>query len=68
MIICMDVGNTNIKYGLFDKDKLIMSFRVATDPKKTSDEYGGQLLSILNNNGISKIGRASGRERVYVSV
>ncbi len=53
MIICMDVGNTNIKYGLFDKDKLIMSFRVATDPKKTSDEYGGQLLSILNNNGIS---------------
>ncbi len=53
MIICMDVGNTNIKYGLFDIDKLIMSFRVATDPKKTSDEYGGQLLSILNNNGIS---------------
>lgn len=53
MIICMDVGNTNIKYGLFDKDKLILSFRVATDHKKTSDEYGGQLLSILNNNNIS---------------
>ena len=52
MIICMDVGNTNIKYGLFDKDKLILSFRVATDHKKTSDEYGGQLLSILNNNNI----------------
>lgn len=52
MIICIDVGNTNIKYGLFDKDKLVLSFRVATDHKKTSDEYGGQLLSILNNNGI----------------
>ena len=52
MIICMDVGNTNIKYGLFDKDKLVLSFRVATDHKKTSDEYGGQLLSILNNNDI----------------
>ena len=52
MIICIDVGNTNIKYGLFDKDKLILSFRVATDHKKTSDEYGGQLLSILNNNDI----------------
>ena len=52
MIICMDVGNTNIKYGLFDKDKLTLSFRVATDHKKTSDEYGGQLLSILNNNNI----------------
>ena len=52
MIICIDVGNTNIKYGLFDKDKLVLSFRVATDHKKTSDEYGGQLLSILNNNNI----------------
>ena len=52
MIICMDVGNTNIKYGLFDKDKLVLSFRVATDHKKTSDEYGGQLLSILSNNNI----------------
>ena len=52
MIICIDIGNTNIKYGLFDKDKLVLSFRVATDHKKTSDEYGGQLLSILNNNNI----------------
>ena len=52
MIICMDVGNTNIKYGLFNNDKLVLSFRVATDHKKTSDEYGGQLLNILSNNGI----------------
>lgn len=53
MIICMDVGNTNIKYAVFDKDNLALSFRVATEPKKTSDEYGGQLLSILNNHSIS---------------
>lgn len=52
MIICMDVGNTNIKYALFESEKLILSFRVATDHKKTSDEYGGQILSILGNNGI----------------
>ena len=48
----MDVGNTNIKYALFDGEKLALSFRVATEHKKTSDEYGGQLLSILGNNGI----------------
>lgn len=53
MIICMDVGNTNIKYALFDGDKLVLSFRVATEHKKTSDEYGGQIISILNNKGIS---------------
>ncbi len=53
MIICMDVGNTNIKYAVFDGEKLAMSFRVATEYKKTSDEYGGQLISILGNNKIN---------------
>ncbi len=52
MIICMDVGNTNIKYAVFDGDELKLSFRVATEHKKTSDEYGGQLITILGNNGI----------------
>lgn len=53
MIICLDVGNTNIKYALFDGEELKLSFRVATEHKKTSDEYGGQLLSVLTSNGIS---------------
>lgn len=53
MIICLDVGNTNIKYAVFDADKLKLSFRVATEHKKTSDEYGGQLISILGNNGVN---------------
>lgn len=48
----MDVGNTNIKYAVYDGDNLKLSFRVATEHKKTSDEYGGQLISILNNNKI----------------
>ena len=53
MILCLDVGNTNIKYAVFDGDTLKLSFRVATEYKKTSDEYGGQLISILGNNGIN---------------
>lgn len=53
MIICMDIGNTNIKYAFYDGDRLALSFRVATEHKRTSDEYGGQLLSILGNNKIS---------------
>lgn len=53
MIFCVDIGNTNIKYAVFDGDRLALSFRVATDLKKTSDEYGGQLLSILGNNKIA---------------
>ena len=53
MIICLDVGNTNIKYGIFDGDELKLSFRVATEHKKTSDEYASQLISILSTNGVS---------------
>ena len=52
MIICIDVGNTNIKYAIYDKDELKFSFRVATDLKKTSDEYGAQLTGMLTTKGV----------------
>ncbi|MBE5740551.1 MAG: type III pantothenate kinase, partial [Clostridiales bacterium] len=53
MIICIDIGNTNIKYAIYDKDELKVSFRVATDFKKTSDEYGAQLTGMLTAQGLS---------------
>ena len=53
MIICIDIGNTNIKYAIYDKDTLKMSFRVATDLKKTSDEYGALLTGLLEAKGVS---------------
>ena len=53
MIICIDIGNTNVKYAIFDGDQLKFSFRVATDMKRTSDEYGAQLVSMLAFNGVS---------------
>ncbi len=52
MIICIDVGNTNIKYGVFEGEALINSFRVSTDLKRTSDEYGTQLVSMLAARGL----------------
>ena len=54
MIICIDVGNTNIKYAVFDGEELKFSFRVATDLKRTSDEYGSQLAGMLSYNGIGR--------------
>jgi len=53
MIICIDIGNTNIKYAVFDGDELRFSYRVATDLKRTSDEYGAQLVGMLAFNHIS---------------
>ena len=52
MIICIDIGNTNIKYAIYEEDTLKVSFRVATDLKKTSDEYGAQLTSMLASKNI----------------
>lgn len=53
MIICIDIGNTNIKYAIYDKKELKISFRVATDLKKTSDEYGATLIGMMKSMGIS---------------
>lgn len=40
MILVMDVGNTNMKFGLYSDKELIDSWRVATDLEKTADELG----------------------------
>lgn len=53
MIICIDIGNTNIKYAIYDKDELKFSFRVATDLKRTSDEYGAQLTGMLTTKNVA---------------
>lgn len=40
MLLVMDVGNTNIKMGIYQEDKLIDSWRLSSKPSHTSDEYG----------------------------
>ncbi|MGI6153154.1 MAG: type III pantothenate kinase [Christensenellaceae bacterium] len=48
MILAMDVGNTNIKCGLFEQGKLLHSFRISTDVDMTSDEYGVSMISFFD--------------------
>lgn len=40
MLFAIDVGNTNVTIGLFDKEKLLNTFRMTTGIARTSDEYG----------------------------
>lgn len=54
MILCIDVGNTNLKFAVFDGDELKCSWRAATDLKRTSDEYGAHLIQMLAINGVQK--------------
>ncbi len=53
MLFVIDVGNTNIVLGFYEKDKLVASYRMATDKNKSSDEIGLFFSHILNNAGIS---------------
>lgn len=40
MLLAIDVGNTNMVFGIFQEEKLIGSFRLMTDANRTSDEIG----------------------------
>jgi type III pantothenate kinase len=63
MILCLDIGNSNLVGGVF-KDKLLLQFRHDTKKIGTSDELGIFLRSVLRENDIdykeiTKIGIAS---------
>ena len=47
MLLTADVGNTNIKLGLFDGDELRHKMRFSTDPSKTSDEFAVVLYTFF---------------------
>ena len=53
MLLVIDIGNTNTSLGVFEQDKLIHTFALSSDIKKTDDEYGISLLAILNHNNIT---------------
>ena len=53
MLLTIDIGNTNIKLGVFQGEKLLGIFRLTTKMQRTSDEYGVDLRTILLNRGIS---------------
>lgn len=54
MLLVIDIGNTNIKFGLFEGEELKMLARVSTDKKKTSDEFAGEFYSVLSVYGFGK--------------
>lgn len=52
MLLVIDVGNTNIVYGLFQGETLVHQFRVESARGRTSDEYCAALLQLLAVNGV----------------
>ncbi|MFA5283070.1 MAG: type III pantothenate kinase [Bacilli bacterium] len=50
MLLCIDMGNTMIKFGVYDNDKLKCTHTIATDLNKTIDEYALNFKIFLKEN------------------
>lgn len=54
MLLAVDIGNTNIKFGIFDGDALKRTLTVSCDKNKTADEYAVEIYSLIRVMGIHR--------------
>lgn len=54
MLLVVDVGNTNIAFGVYNGDTLAATWRMSTVKNKTSDEIGIFLIDILKIKELKK--------------
>ncbi|MBQ9761647.1 MAG: type III pantothenate kinase [Oscillospiraceae bacterium] len=54
MLLAIDIGNTNIVIGCIRDDEIIYKARIATDPIRTSDQYGVEIKNMLEAFGIQR--------------
>ena len=55
MLLTIDVGNTNTVLGVFEKETLIGSWRVKTDPRTTADELWLQYSALVTGFEVSAL-------------
>lgn len=54
MLLVADVGNTNVVFALFEGQTIKARWRIATDPRRTGDEYAVWLLQLLAIEGYKR--------------
>ena len=54
MLLAIDAGNTNLVFALLDGDRIKARWRIATDPRRTADEYAVWLNQLLELEGFSR--------------
>ena len=53
MLLVVDVGNTNITFGIFQGERLEATFRMTTKLQRTSDEYGICIRDLVSHNKLN---------------
>ena len=54
MLLAIDVGNTNVVFALVEGEDIRTRWRIATDPRRTADEYAVWLVQLLAIEGIER--------------
>ncbi|HKC03206.1 MAG TPA: type III pantothenate kinase [Sphingomicrobium sp.] len=54
MLLTIDAGNTNLVFALVDQGEIKTRWRIATDPRRTADEYAVWLHQLLELEGYAK--------------
>jgi type III pantothenate kinase len=52
MLMALDVGNTNLKIGVYDGPRLVAAWRLLSRRDQTADEYGLFISSLLRGRGL----------------
>jgi type III pantothenate kinase len=52
MLLCIDIGNTNIVLGLIDHDQVIKQWRIRTIKNATADEIGIAIMNLIQYSGL----------------
>ena len=47
MLLAIDVGNTNVVFAVFDGDRIAGQWRISSDARRTSNEYGVWLTQVM---------------------
>ncbi|MBU0557780.1 MAG: type III pantothenate kinase [Alphaproteobacteria bacterium] len=54
MLLAIDAGNTNVVFALIERDRTIRArWRIATDPRRTGDEYAVWINQLLQLEGLA---------------
>ena len=54
MLLAIDAGNTNVVFALLEGRTIKARWRIATDPRRTGDEYAVWLAQLLELEGFSR--------------
>ena len=54
MLLAIDAGNTNVVFALLDGREIKARWRIATDPRRTADEYAVWLAQLLQLEGFER--------------